>query len=325
VILGVVMPLLVYSAAAQFSFVRFVRDLQSILTLGVGLVLATTGCVGLVTAWLVPGWGLATAFVLAAVVSPPDTVTAVTHGAEIGLPRRVTSVLGGETLVNDATALTVFALAVAAATRSRAFIASPVLLFGYETAAGIATGLLLGAAAVWARTRLREARLEAVIGLLVPFAAYWAAEQARASGVLAVVMAGFSVSVNTSFAGRAHRSPDTYRTRLTEAALWPVIDTLLEAFVFAAMGLQLHAVLTGIPAGDRPTTITVSAAVLGTVIAVRFAWVLVTFGRRRLSGTLEQRAHAASPRLQALAGPGHPGRGELLGWPEMILVSWTGG
>lgn len=111
-ILAIVVPPLLYSAARGASFSSFGANLRPILTLGVLLVVATTAALGLVTSWLLPSVGLAAAFLLGAVLAPPDTITSVSHGDEMGLPRQVTAILTGESLVNDATALTLFSIAV---------------------------------------------------------------------------------------------------------------------------------------------------------------------------------------------------------------------
>src|SRR4051794_19339984 len=128
VILGVVLPPLLYSAAVGFSVTSFFRKLGSILVLGVGLVVATALAVGAVGAWAVPALTTGAAVVLGAVVAPPDAVSAVAIGRELGLRRRVLAVLTGESLVNDAAALTIFSIAVAGVVGDRTFIDNPVLL-----------------------------------------------------------------------------------------------------------------------------------------------------------------------------------------------------
>jgi NhaP-type Na+/H+ or K+/H+ antiporter len=284
-ILGVVIPPLLYSATLNFSFFAFVKNLRSILGLGVGLVVFTTAVVGLLTSWLSPELGLAGALVLAAVVSPPDSVTTVSHGREIGLPRRTISILTGESLVNDAAALTLFAVAVAAVTGDSEFIENPFLLFGWEAVIGLILGVVIGRVVIAVRSKVGNPTIESGLNLLVPFLAYFAAEQLHASGIIAVVAAGFTVSMS-HFHTRSTRTPSTaYRTRLQEAALWPVVDLILEAFVFAYMGLQFRFVLEDLAESSTPTwsTIGLGLIVLLTVVLCRFAWVYFSYGRAQLA------------------------------------------
>jgi len=286
-ILGLVMPPLLYVVASNFSFATFARNFTPIFGLGFTLVLITTAVVGLFTSWLVPAIGIAGALVLATVVSPPDTVTIVSHGKELGLPRRVVAILTGESLVNDAAALTFFSLAVAAAAGTHTFIANPFWLFIYGCAVGLFIGWLLGILAISARSLLGSPALETALGLLLPFAAYFIAESFHASGVLAVVIAGFTVAIGTQYGfgrgrqgGRANRGLD-HRTRNMERQVWPVIETLLEAFVFAYMGLQVRWVIEDLAETEYSfgEALGLGLLVLLVVIVVRIAWVAALYGK----------------------------------------------
>jgi CPA1 family monovalent cation:H+ antiporter len=311
-ILTLVIPPLLYSAAVHFSILTFLRHLRVILALGVGLVVATAVSIGLFTWWLAPGLGLGGAFVLAAVVSPPDSVTTVRHGRELGLPKRVVAILTGESLVNDAAALTILAVAVAAVTGEHTFIGNPALLFLYELGAGLGAGVALGFAVVWIRQRLGNPTLECVLGLALPFAAYLLASQFHASGVLAVVAAGFTVGAHTSLAGGG-RGVQNYRTRLQEREIWPIADTVLESFVFAYMGLQFRFVIEDLmhTSGSRLDDVGLGLTVLMAVMLVRVVVVCAAFGRLRLlrAPAAFVEPHASTDRLS--------GR-------EILLVSWTG-
>lgn len=328
VIMTLVIPPLIYSAAIHFSLQSFLRHFRPIIGLGVLLVVVTTFVVAYLTHWLIPTIGLATAFVIAAVVSPPDSVTTVVHGKEIGLPRKVVAVLMGESLINDATALTIFTLVIAHVTGSHPFISNPVLLFVYGAIVGVFIGGAIGMAAVVIRTHTADATLESTIGLLVPFAAYLMAEEVHASGILAVVMAGFTVSVNSSFDFR-HHTPTTYRTRLQEAELWPVVDALLETFVFAYMGLQLSHVVDDLQETNRSTTNVLAAGVvvLLVVIGVRFAWVFLVYGEAGLGARLKRwtsrlpKPTRERKRKRIIAKRQSTG---YITWQEKVLVSWSG-
>jgi monovalent cation/hydrogen antiporter len=353
IILALVMPPLLYSAALNFSFFSFLRNLRPIVGLGLGLVLVTAAAVTGLTMLLLPGIGVAGALVLAATVSPPDTVTTVTHGHELGLTRKVVAILTGESLVNDATALAIFSFAVATAAGTSTFIKNPFWLGAYGIGVGLVIGLLLGSVATFVRSRLANATLETTVNLLVPFAAYLIAEQLHASGVLAVVFAGFSVSVATVYSDARRSSRSVYRTRLQERQLWPVIDTLLEAFVFAYIGLQLRFVIEDlIASGDGiASTIVLGLLVLLVVIVVRVGYVFIVFTRTALEVRLRQKRLDSDPRFRAAVTKSEarrrllnarqterqrdrgrergPVRGErqppvVLAWKERMLVSWTG-
>ena len=236
ILLTVVLPPLLYSAALDFSFPTFLRNIRPILGLGVGLVVVTAFAVAATSAWLVVvPLTFGTALVLGAIVAPPDAVTAVAVGRKLGLPKKVMAILTGESLINDAAALTLFSIAVAQVAGSHTFIENPFLLFSYSAMLGPIVGAALGFVTLWIRKRLANPGLETVQGLLVPFAAFIAAEELHASGVLAVVVAGFVVGNGTLGAG--------YQTRLQERYVWNSVDVLLEAFVFAYIGLHLRFVL----------------------------------------------------------------------------------
>ncbi|MEU3270515.1 Na+/H+ antiporter [Saccharomonospora sp. NPDC006951] len=304
-ILGVVLPPLLYSAALNLSVVSFARNLKPILTLGVGLVVVSTLATGLVAWWVVPGLALAPALVLGAVVAPPDAVAALAVGRRLGLPKRLMAILTGESLVNDAAALTIYTLTVAAVTGNHAlFDDNPLLLFGYAAAVGSLIGYALGVLVHWLRQRLRDSGLETALGLLVPFAAYLLAEEVHASGVLAVVIAGFTLGHRDTQAG--------FGTRLQARQVWASLDALLEAFVFAYMGLQCKFVFADLAGEISWQVFTLSAlAVLGTVLLIRPVWVFLAFGQNRLlRGWLDRRRQGvARPRTS---------------WRYMTVISWSG-
>jgi CPA1 family monovalent cation:H+ antiporter len=263
----------------------------------------------------------ATALVLGAVVAPPDAVTAVAVGRKLGLPKRVMTILTGESLINDAAALTLFSIAVAEVAGSRNFIDNPVLLFGYSAAVGAAVGVALGYVTLWIRNRLNNPGLETVQGLLVPFAAYITAENLHASGVLAVVIAGFVVGNGSLSSG--------YQTRLQERYVWNSVDVLLEAFVFAYIGLHLRFVLADLrEAHESMTDVAVaSIVVLGVVLVIRPAWVSLMFGRSVLSRQIDRNLSVPIPERGGRGALGIRRRAKpptLLTWQEHVVVSWTG-
>lgn len=339
-ILGAIMPPLLYAAALNFSFVSFLRNFRPIFGLGVGLVVASTFVIGYFTSWLVPAIGLGSAFVLAAVVSPPDTVTIVSHGKELGLPKRVRAILTGESLVNDAAALTIFSIAVAAVMGEQTFIESPVLLFLYGAVVGSLIGVVIGNVTAWARTMMGSATLNTALGLILPFAAYFIAELAHASGVLAVVMAAFTLSLSSQFTMSGTPRRLDFRTRTMEREVWPVVETLLEAFVYAYMGLQLRWVIEDLDDSgfSLPLGVGIGVLVLVAVILLRVVWVFVLYWPRALGWKVRTKQLEQSPELarefnERLAE--HNARRSARGrpireipkpssWQESLLTSWMG-
>ncbi|MDR7276264.1 cation:proton antiporter [Catenuloplanes atrovinosus] len=329
VILAIVVPPLLYSAARGASFSGFRRHLRPIVSLGVILVVLTAGALGLIAGWLLPSIGAA-AFVLGAVLAPPDTITTVSHGEEIGLPERATSVLTGESLVNDATALTLFSIAVAAVNGEHATFAGGVQEFARSAFLGVAIGALLSAATLLIRRWLRHATLETALVLLLPFTAFLAAEAAHVSGILAVVAASFLVSVNLSLDPN-HEYPGAYRARVRENEVWPVLDFLLETFVFAYIGLQLRFVLEDLAESEEPglsRTLLAGGVLLVAAIVLRLAGVYGLFGRWMLRARMTSRRLERDPAYRAAFERRYSGRrARPLDPPtqrETLLVGWTG-
>lgn len=235
VLVGLLPPLL-YSAAVRTSLVDFRANTSAILALSVGLVLFTAAGVGLVTWWLLPV-PFAVAFALGAVVAPPDAVAASAVARRIGLPRRVVTILEGESLVNDATAL------VALRTAILGFTTVGAVSFGsmtFDFARAVVVGLVVGVVVAFAiglvRRQLDDAVLDTSLSFVVPYVAYLPAEHLQGSGVLAVVVAGLLLG---------HKSPvvQTASSRLSERINWTSVQFLLEHTVFLLLGLQMRRIV----------------------------------------------------------------------------------
>ncbi len=316
IILSVVLPPMLFSAASDFSFVNFTRRMGTIINLGVFMVFATTIVVAVVAVLQVPGLPVAAALVLGAVVAPPDAVTAITIGRKMGLPSALMTVLKGESLINDAAALTLFAAAVAAATGTHPFIDNVALYFLYTATVGIILGTLIGNLAQLARRRLGNPSLATVISVIVPFAAYLLAEELHASGVLAVVAAGFSLGYHAAKSG--------YEERIQERQFWRTVDTLLETFVFAYIGLQLRFVITdaAVAGYDMWKLAGAATAIFLAIVATRFVWIFATavIGRWRYRGVTRRMAELQRrPGKRPRPVPQPP-----LRWRENFVLSWTG-
>lgn len=263
VLLNIVLPPLLYSAALDVSFISFTRAMPQIRRLGIGLVVVTTVVVGLIAWWLFPDLGLFGALLLGAIVAPPDAVSAAAIGRRLGLPRRVMTVLSGESLINDATSLTLYRVMAAAVVAGAATfnIWGTIGQFLLAVVVGVVVGVVFGAGMHQLRMRSQDTVINGTVGLLAPFGAYAIAEQMSGSGVIAVVAMGLFVGFN---------APRTsYMTRQQEAPLWLSADFLLEAFVFAYIGLQLPRVVADLNDGDVWPVIGLSVVVLLVVLVVR--------------------------------------------------------
>lgn len=260
-LLNLVLPPLLYSAALDVSFVGFKRSLPQIRRLGIWLVLLTTLVVGLV-AWLImPSLTLPGALLLGAIVAPPDAVSAAAIGRKLGLPRRIMTVLSGESLINDATSLTLFRVFAAIVAGAALTVWDGIWQFVIAVVVGVVVGLVFGIVLHQLRMRVADPVVIGTFGLLVPFGAYAIAEHLGGSGVLAVVAMGLYVGFN---------APRTdYTTRQQEAPLWLSADLLLESFVFAYIGLQFRRVLTDLGSESVAHILLLSGGVLLAVLLVR--------------------------------------------------------
>lgn len=266
-VLYVLLPPLLWSAGLESSYVALRRNVRPIGLLAVGLPLATTFAVGFVAYKTVPELTVAAALTLGAIVAPPDAVSATAVGRRLGLPRRVMTLLGGESLLNDATALTAYKVSLAAAIGTAASWGSGLATFALAAAGGVAVGVALGAITSFVRWRLDDPLVESALGLVAPFIIYLAAEEIHGSGVLAVVVAALMLGQKSTRAG--------YATRLQDNAVWKALQLILESFAFLMIGLQLPTVVAELE-GIRASVIAISsAAVLATVILVRIVWVFV--------------------------------------------------
>src|SRR5450631_939369 len=266
-ILFAVLPPLVYSTALESSYLNLRDNVRTLALLSVGLVLFTAVAVGGAARLDVPGLPLAAAITLGAILAPTDAVTTASIGRRLHLPRRLLTVITGESMLNDGTALTLYAVGVSAASVSVA-TPSPLSVVGsliVISAGGIAVGLVLGVGIHRLRMRLRDPLAESALSLLTPFAAYLAADSLHVSGVLAVVVTGLYLGHH---GGQAH-----FATRLQDMAVWRVATFVLESVAFALIGLQLRPIIREL-AGRNPGRLAVEAViVLGVVVLARIVWV----------------------------------------------------
>jgi monovalent cation/hydrogen antiporter len=296
VLVGVLPPLL-YVAAVETSVPAFRYNLRPILLLAVGLVLFTAACVGFAVHALLPHVPLAATFALGAVVAPPDAVAATAVARRIGLPRRIVAILEGESLVNDATALVIFRVAVAAA------IGQTVTMLGLAGNALLAAGggLLIGGIGgvvlAWVHRRITDPLLDNAVSLLAPWVVYAPAEGIHASGVVAVVVTGLYLG---------HRYPTlmSARSRLQMEAFWRMVKFLLEGTVFLLVGLQLRFILHDLHTSVG-TVVAATAIVLGTIVVARLVWMYPATYLARLLPNVRR-------------------RDPLPPWTYPTIISWAG-
>jgi monovalent cation/hydrogen antiporter len=261
-VLPVFLPPLLLAAAYRVPLGAFRARLRPITLLAVGLVLATMAAVAVVAHALLPGVGWPAAFVLGAVVAPPDPVAATQVGRRLGLESRLVTILEGEGMVNDATALGAYQIAVAAAVTGSFSWTHALLEVAVSAPFGVLVGLAVGWVTAAVRRRLDEAVLETAVSLLVPYVAWLVAERVGTSAVLAVVTLGFYLRLRAGEIGGP-------ATRLTSRVVWSTADFAASGMVFALVGLELGRVA----AAGVPRDVLADAAVVAVaVVALRLAW-----------------------------------------------------
>jgi NhaP-type Na+/H+ or K+/H+ antiporter len=267
-VLDVLLPPILYAAAITVPVVDFRRNIRTIASLSVLLVIVSAFATGFMLYALLPDLNLAAAIALGAVISPPDAVAATSIGRRLGLPPRLLTLLEGEGLVNDATALVLLRSALAAAASGVISPWATIADFFYAVLVAIVLGLAVGAATVWVRAKLDDPVLDTAVSIVVPFIAFLPTEGVGASGVLAVVIAGLYTS---------HANPSTFspQARISDRINWRTIQFLLESAVFLLMGIQLRTLVAHVD----PEVLSAGAAVgigLLAVVAltvIRFLWV----------------------------------------------------
>jgi len=299
IVLALFLPPILFSGAFFLSVRDLWRNIRPITFLAVGLVITTTLAVGAVAMALAPELGWPVALALGAIVSPPDAIAATSIARRLNLPRRLVIIFEGESLVNDATALTTYRLAVAAAVGSGSLaLGDAAISFVTVAVGGAIFGLVIG----WIASKLigliDDPPVEVLVSLLVPFAAYIPAELAGVSGVLATVVAGLFVGYRAS---RIMRSD----ARLLGASTWQMVLFVVNGLAFLLVGLQLPTVLDDIEGYAAGELIALAAAVTLTVIVVRLVWIYpATYLPRWLIPSLARRDPAPPARVPLILGWG---------------------
>jgi CPA1 family monovalent cation:H+ antiporter len=297
-ILVLVLPPILYQAALLTSWRDFRASMRPIGLLAIGLVIVTTLAVGVTFKWLVPECPWAAAFVLGAIVSPPDAVAATAILSRLNIPRRVVTILEGESLVNDASGLVIYKFAVAAVMTGAFSLMDASMQFIEISAGGIAIGIALALLFVAIHRRLGDTMIEVLTTLAAPYVAYILAESLHFSGVLAVVAAGLV---------RGRYAPEivSAEMRIIARSVWTLLVFLLNSLVFMLIGIQLSDITSRL-SGEPLTELLVTAVLVSLVaILVRFAWIHPAAWLSRAIGNLRG-PEAALPEK------------------ELIIMSWCG-
>ncbi|MES1194731.1 MAG: Na+/H+ antiporter, partial [Opitutus sp.] len=266
------LPPLLFADGWLMPLREFVRARRAILTLAIGLVIFTTLTVGLVAWWLVPGLPLAMAFALGAIVSPTDAVAVSAITERLKVPARLTTVLNGESLMNDATGLVAFKFALAAAVVGGFSFGKFAVGFSLIAAGGFGIGLVVGYGIGKLRDLLRRLEagdpvVEITLSLMTPFAAYLAAEHVGVSGVLAVVASGL-------YSGWRDPVRMDVETRQSAFAVWDLLIFWLNGTAFVLLGLQFPTIYAAVRGTySLGALLGFTGASAGTAILARFIWV----------------------------------------------------
>ena len=291
------LPPILYDAASHTSWHDFKAEIRPISTLAITLVFLTTGAVAIACYYTIPGFTWPLAFVLGAIVSPPDAVAATSIIKGMGLNKKVLTILEGESLVNDASALIAYRFAIAAIGTGTFVFQQAGIDFLVVVCGGILAGLVIGSICILLHKMIgNNSIISTSLTLLTPFVAYLTAEHWHTSGVLAVVSAGLMVSWRSS-------EIFSYETRIRNSAVWDTIIFLLNGFIFIIIGLQLPSILDDLGGYSVNDLIYYGAIVAGVTIVIRILWV---FGA---SYSFFRSKHAND-------------EGDT--WKNVLIVGWTG-
>ncbi len=293
-ILPVVLPPLLFAATQRTTAREFQAQAAPVVALAVGLTVCTAAAVAVVAHAAGLSWG--PAWLIGAIVSPPDPVAATAVARRLRLPHHLVTILEGEGMFNDATALVMYKVALAAVVTGEFSYLDTGLEFVVTIVVGIAVGFAVGWVAKWLLRLIRDPYTETTITVVVPFVAYLGAERVEGSGVLAVLVLGL-------YLRNVGHEATTSRGWLLGRSVWDYADFLITSMAFAVLGFELATVLAEEPGTTEITLVTIG--VLVTVVLFRFAWlfpaVWLTRARRRRQDRLMP-----------------------VGWRETTVVAWSG-
>ncbi|WP_343574232.1 sodium:proton antiporter [Mycobacterium sp.] len=315
-----ILPPLLYNAALESSLLQIRRNLRTVISLSVVLVLVTAFSVGATFALLVGGATFAIGTALGAAVAPPDPVAALAVARKVGLPANIITLVEGEGLLNDATALTTLSVTVAVASGDGFSAASAAEKFLFAAIGGFAVGVAIAVGRRLVNRWISDSLAANAVSLATPFVAYFAAEQISASGVLAVVVCGLIV-------GHDLPRTESSATRLQTRAVWRLVNFLLEGFVFLLIGQQLPRILRRLSSYPPQTIIAAVGGTLAVVLLVRPLWLL---GTQMLPRPLHSRlgnVAGTDPDSSAASASDRSARereSRRLSLREVVVLSWAG-
>ncbi len=299
-VLPIFLPPLLFPAALLTSWHDFKSNLRPIFLLAVGLVLLTIAAVAWVAHACIPHLPWAAAFVLGAIVSPPDAIAATAVFERLEVPRRIVTILEGESLVNDTVALVAYRFGIAAVVTGTFSATTAAMELPLVALGGAAIGWIVGVSVDWIQRRLDDPPVQITISLLAPYLAYLAAEHLECSGALAIVTAGV-------YLGWRLPRMISARTRLELAAFWKMLVYLLNGVVFIFIGLQLPQVMHGLEQHTAWSRLFFQAgAVSAVVIVIRLLWIFPAAYLPRF----------LSPALRA--------RDPYPDWRDIAIIGWSG-
>jgi CPA1 family monovalent cation:H+ antiporter len=318
VVLTCILPPLLYHAALESSLVGIRRNIRTVISLSVVLVLVTAISVGVAYDVFVSGATLAIGITLGAAVAPTDPVAALAVARKVGLPLNIVTLIEGEGLFNDATALTTLTVAITVARGAAFSMTLAIREFVLAAVGGLVVGWMLAYCRRFLRHWIHNALTANAISLATPFVAYLAAEKIHASGVLAVVVCGLIVG---------HDSPRTESgaSRLQTRAVWRLVNFLLEGIVFLLIGQQLPTILEGLGHYQFSTIMVAVVVTVAVVLLVRPLWLLLTqLLPRRLHTRLGNVAGSASDDDAPVGPLRRNNNSERLSAREVFVLSWAG-
>lgn len=306
VVFIIFLPPLLYDAAFKTSWNDLKTNARPIAALAVSLVFFTILIIAITAHYLIPGFGWPLAFLLGAIISPPDAVAATGIIKGLGLNKRVITILEGESLLNDASALVAYRYALAALTTGGFLFWQAGLQFLLIAVGGIFAGVVVGYVLIFAHKKIRNNPVvETALTLITPFLSYLFAEQFRASGVLSVVITGLMI---------AWRSPKifSYQTRMQSTAVWDTLIFLLNGFIFILIGTQLPGILKQLSGYTFSTLAVYGLVISAATILVRIIWVIAG----AYSAKLFRRKKEAQDTTEK--------ENEISVWKNVLVISWTG-
>ncbi|GAB4041872.1 Na+/H+ antiporter [Spirosoma jeollabukense] len=300
VVFLIFLPPLLYAAAWQIDNVELKLYSRSVSFLAIGLVLFTSTVIAWVAHTWIPGFSWAQGYLLGAIVAPPDAVAASSVTKGLNIPKRITTILEGESLVNDATSLIIYRYGLVAILTSQFSLWKAGLQFVGIALASVALGLVIG----WIMMRVHQAInkdsvINTAVTLLIPYGCYLIAEELHISGVLVVVTVGLFLSARSG-------EIFTYQTRLQTNSVWAVVVFLLNSLVFILIGLQLPTIVSELNGYTLPESVTYALLISAVAIVSRIVWVFPgAYLPRLLSAGIRKREAKPS-------------------WQQVSVLSWAG-